>query len=965
MLQYEGKRVRGPNGEEGIVQNGEIVLAAPASPAPLRQVMAAPPKTPTPQTPVQEALDVGRLGRLPLENEQTRTSIESNRSSMANTAFDNVNKVRQQFEAMKPVQDYRVVLPQYASALRAADNKAGDLQIIYAFGKVMDPGSVVREGELAMAQNVGGIADRLKGYIASIQGDGRLPPNVRRELLNEIRSRASGIADQYNQVREQYKGIAERNNLNPIDIVGEHPGGPFQQAEADFMGRPITNLDGSQGAVPRKQALDPEGIGDIGFNQPGDALPPGAQEFQRELSQAISEGRVKTESDLIAFGRDHNPRFNVDVEQARRGAEAIAKGVMPVINTPVFEDIDISDVRSGKRGEGFDALGRGVFDVPTMGMFDEINAATDTIFGDGTYRHNLARQRKIDEYDKENRFPERLSGQLIGGLALPLGEVKSVAQLGAKAGAYGAGYGFGSGEGNIGDRGLNALMGGAAGATGGAAIGAAAPLIAKGIGAGASRIMGPPNQRQNALLQAGTEEGVPLNVSDVFPGARNTVSTLETIPGASGPVQRGIAAGRDAIESRVQELGRGGTPRENMGEAFQDAGKSFVGRVSKQGDRLYTRARNAAGDTPIQPQDVMQTLARVVREEAQTPGGTKAGAVIQRYADAFEGGGPITLEGARKMRSELLSRLRDDGGLSKRQATRITGQIMTAVNRDIERSLTAAGKPNAVKLYKQADRFWAQGQEEIERVTERFIGTEKSPKSAEQVFAAIQSAMGPKGNSRGVGGMLRRLSPDDRKDFAATIVEPLGRAAPDAPFSPALFISQIGKVSPASRRLVFGADGERSIQNLLRLSEAKKATVQNLNNARSGMVSNYRVMLSQLLFSLPGGGAILGMATGMNGATGLAGGVAISAAATGTSRMIAKAMMNERFTRLLAGAPPTTNPAAINAHIGKLRQLAAKDPNVRAAVQSIEQQLLKAANDNLSAVTRSAASPGGADAERQ
>lgn len=57
MQEYEGKRVVGPNGERGVIRNGQIVPETPA-PGGLRQVVAAPPKEPSPQTPAQARGDV-------------------------------------------------------------------------------------------------------------------------------------------------------------------------------------------------------------------------------------------------------------------------------------------------------------------------------------------------------------------------------------------------------------------------------------------------------------------------------------------------------------------------------------------------------------------------------------------------------------------------------------------------------------------------------------------------------------------------------------------------------------------------------------------------------------------------------------------------------------------------------------------------------------------------------------------
>jgi hypothetical protein len=206
---------------------------------------------------LQNQRTAAELQTIPLQRENTRANIAQAQTQIANTKLDNLNNLRKQFEALQSVQDYRTVLPQMASAINAKDNKAGDLNLIYAFGKIMDPNSVVREGELGMAQDVGGVAERVRGYINALNGQGRLTQQQRKELLGEIHTRSSALADAYNQQREYYRTVASHEGLTPEDVVGPHPGVPFQQAEADFLGRPVRNANGTLGPAPHGQMPPP------------------------------------------------------------------------------------------------------------------------------------------------------------------------------------------------------------------------------------------------------------------------------------------------------------------------------------------------------------------------------------------------------------------------------------------------------------------------------------------------------------------------------------------------------------------------------------------------------------------------------------------------------------------------------------------------------------------------------------
>jgi len=226
----------------------------------------------------------------------------------------------------------------------------------------------------------------------------------------------------------------------------------------------------------------------------------------------------------------------------------------------------------------------------------------------------------------------------------------------------------------------------------------------------------------------------------------------------------------------------------------------------------------------------------------------------------------------------------------------------------------------------------------------------ESLRSTDQTTPATKikamAGSGSRGNARELNRFMSALSPDERADVAATLAAGLGRRSVEEPFSPGTFITNVRNIDERSRIVLFGKDGARSIQNLMKLAQAKKDTVGRLNNSRSGQVFNYRTVLSNLVLGVPGGGAVAGALTGIGGATMAGAGLAVSGAMLGGSRALAKALMNPEFTRLVANAPATSSPKAIDRHIGMLRKLAVKDANVRSVVQGLEQKMLSFANDN-------------------
>lgn len=133
-----------------------------------------------------------------------------------------VEGLRKEFNALPEVKNYKEVLPIMQSVRNAPDTPAGDIDLIYGVGKVMDPNSVVREGEMGLVIKSGSPAQRLQGYLNYLKGNGRLTPEQRQELLAIMESRTAGLRANYANARKTYETAADRQGL-PKDQVFIEP----------------------------------------------------------------------------------------------------------------------------------------------------------------------------------------------------------------------------------------------------------------------------------------------------------------------------------------------------------------------------------------------------------------------------------------------------------------------------------------------------------------------------------------------------------------------------------------------------------------------------------------------------------------------------------------------------------------------------------------------------------------------
>ena len=142
-----------------------------------------------------------------------------------------VAELRKEVAQRPKFKNYAQAAPIYRSMVETAgrNTKASDLNLVYGLGKIMDPGSVVREGEMVMANNTQGIQERLNGMISSLQGGAMLTPQTRQALMTEAYSRMQSYETEFGAARSHYTDIAKRNRMNPDDIVqGFEPAKPWQ-----------------------------------------------------------------------------------------------------------------------------------------------------------------------------------------------------------------------------------------------------------------------------------------------------------------------------------------------------------------------------------------------------------------------------------------------------------------------------------------------------------------------------------------------------------------------------------------------------------------------------------------------------------------------------------------------------------------------------------------------------------------
>ncbi len=96
---------------------------------------------------------------------------------------------------------------------------AGDLALIFNYMKILDPGSTVREGEFANAQNSASVPLRIRGMYNSIVNGERLSGPQRQDFLDRAESLFKAATEEATKTANSFERIATNANVNVENVL--------------------------------------------------------------------------------------------------------------------------------------------------------------------------------------------------------------------------------------------------------------------------------------------------------------------------------------------------------------------------------------------------------------------------------------------------------------------------------------------------------------------------------------------------------------------------------------------------------------------------------------------------------------------------------------------------------------------------------------------------------------------------
>lgn len=191
------------------------------------------------------------------------TNVTTNVNNPKETFKDSLT-LKKDFDSQPEVKGFKEVRSAWDQISTALSNPSGanDLAAATKFMKLLDPGSVVRESELAMAMQATGALDRFTNYHNQLINGQKLTPNQRKDFFAAGKALHDAARSRYDQTVNQYQGIAKQYELDPSFIV---------RGDAKLVKNTTKLVEGRQAiarGVPRDAVIqrlieggyDPEGL---------------------------------------------------------------------------------------------------------------------------------------------------------------------------------------------------------------------------------------------------------------------------------------------------------------------------------------------------------------------------------------------------------------------------------------------------------------------------------------------------------------------------------------------------------------------------------------------------------------------------------------------------------------------------------------------------------------------------------
>lgn len=131
--------------------------------------------------------------------------------------FTQIGSLRTEFLGIPEVKEFRQIrnATRQIIDLTSKGTPMANIGAVFSYMKILDPGSTVREGEAASAQNAAGVPDRIRNYYNQLISGQGLSEAQRKDMADVARSIYNQRVLGYNDLANTYRGLISELGADP------------------------------------------------------------------------------------------------------------------------------------------------------------------------------------------------------------------------------------------------------------------------------------------------------------------------------------------------------------------------------------------------------------------------------------------------------------------------------------------------------------------------------------------------------------------------------------------------------------------------------------------------------------------------------------------------------------------------------------------------------------------------------
>ena len=150
-------------------------------------------------------------------------AVKADNSAEKATAATNkaVTELRREFNNLPEVKNFKDVEASFGKVKRAAQSPsaAGDLNLIFGYMRMLDPGSSVKEGEFANAENAKGVDESIRAKYNKLVSGERLTEGQRADFIGQAQGLYDVHAKQFRSAADRYRALGKKAGGEADDVA--------------------------------------------------------------------------------------------------------------------------------------------------------------------------------------------------------------------------------------------------------------------------------------------------------------------------------------------------------------------------------------------------------------------------------------------------------------------------------------------------------------------------------------------------------------------------------------------------------------------------------------------------------------------------------------------------------------------------------------------------------------------------